>query len=338
MIYKGKYFDGQSSIAIDVSVKRREDQSIIVSGHNINSKTLRFDQYKISPIVGRSPIKIKLPDGALIEIPYDKNISEVFRSGAGLFERVAGATEKKLSYIILVSVLAIFFTLFIYQYGVNITVKLIQPFISTSIKDKIGNQVMVILESSHLSTPANNKDKFLHNLMMQIYPKGQLNLDIKILHRSMKAGFGNEEIANAFALLPRTIIVTEGLLKPLTERQIQAIIAHELGHLVYDHGTQNLIRSSLLSMISMATLGADPGVFNTIALSLYEAHYSQSQESQADEFAVKLLKSYKLDPLELANALTILDKRKASKLEKYLSSHPMTEERAKRIAILVLGE
>jgi predicted Zn-dependent protease len=77
------------------------------------------------------------------------------------------------------------------------------------------------------------------------------------------------------------------------------------------------------------------------------AQYSQAKETEADEYAIRLLKSRGISPVHLADLFESLDnytpnakdkekkkKRKSSwledQMEDYLSSHPMTEKRIQR--------
>lgn len=57
------------------------------------------------------------------------------------------------------------------------------------------------------------------------------SIHLKIIH---------ENAPNAFAVGRRTICVTDGLLE-LTDEEIMAVLAHEMGHLVYGHSTIQLL-------------------------------------------------------------------------------------------------
>jgi Zn-dependent protease with chaperone function len=46
-----------------------------------------------------------------------------------------------------------------------------------------------------------------------------------------RMGRGDKEVTNALALLPNTIIATDKLVKVLDDSELEAVLAHEMGHL-----------------------------------------------------------------------------------------------------------
>lgn len=90
--------------------------------------------------------------------------------------------------------------------------------------------------------------------------------------KSINLKIVNDKSPNAFAVGRKTICVTEGLLN-LSDEEIMAIFAHELGHLAYKHttiqlliGGGNLLISGMLLLIKLVcwTISA---IFALIALS-----------------------------------------------------------------------
>ena len=142
---------------------------------------------------------------------------------------------------------------------------------------------------------------------------------------------------NAFALIPDNVVLFDALVLGLTEDELEAVVLHEIGHLRYEHGLDALIRASLLSLVSIVILGGDPGTLHAVAISLLDARHSQAAEIEADLFAAKLLAELGKDPLLLATALDKLESaqgtsnREDDSILKYLSSHPLTSERRKRL-------
>ena len=90
--------------------------------------------------------------------------------------------------------------------------------------------------------------------------------------KSINLKIVNDKSPNAFAVGRKTICVTEGLLN-LSDEEIMAIFAHELGHLAYKHttiqlliGGGNLLISGMLLLIKLVcwTISA---IFALVALS-----------------------------------------------------------------------
>ena len=306
-----------------------------ISGLKEITRIINKGHYRVMPLVGKTPVKIRLENGGMIEIPYEESVLKDFVSKTNFFERLVRMFEQRYHMAMIVSVLAVIACGLIYSHGLSLLVGIVHPMVPYKLKDTVGNHVWSILENSSMQASglgAANTVK-LKRLMDEIFDPADLPHGVQIFARSMKmpGSSADDEVPNAFALLPKSIVVTDGLSKKLSDVEVQAVIAHELGHLKYDHGTQNLIRSSALSLASLALFGADPGIFNTIALSLFEAQYSQEQETQADQYGAVLLKRKKKDPMDLARALQKIDSGSESQFQKYLSTHPLTSERAARI-------
>lgn len=106
---------------------------------------------------------------------------------------------------------------------------------------------------------------------------------VRLLFRSSELG------ANAFALSHSTIIILDDLVALTeTQRQLDGILLHELGHLEYQHGMKAIVRSSLLSLSVALLTGESSGVIDNLAgIGVFVANNGQSQqaEREADRYA-----------------------------------------------------
>jgi predicted Zn-dependent protease len=129
---------------------------------------------------------------------------------------------------------------------------------------------------------------------------------------------------NAYALPGNIIILTD----------VDAVIAHELGHLHQRHLIKRIVSSHLFTEVALRLNGQD-GVArqmsSTLASLSLAPHYSRQHENEADKFAIDLLIENKQSPLLLALALIRLDnhyKEKGVARANYTSSHPDTAARS----------
>jgi len=140
--------------------------------------------------------------------------------------------------------------------------------------------------------------------------------------------------ANAFSLPAGEIIITDELVR-LAENpeQINAILLHEIGHVHHRHVMQQVIRSSLISVvISMAT--SDLSVLEDLVVVLpvfvLESGYSQADEIEADAYMFEHMARLQMDPIHFANLMQIITQDipniDGTSL-KYFSSHPETSKR-----------
>ena len=152
------------------------------------------------------------------------------------------------------------------------------------------------------------------------------------------------DTANAFALPSGTVVVTDRLVEILgNQQQLDAILLHEIGHVVSRHSMRQVIQSSALTVALVMFTGDTSAVdqwAGALPVFLLQSQYSQGFETESDIYAFEHMTKLGIDPVRFAEALTLITddaykdtpktKETADKLEtalKYLSSHPLTVER-----------
>jgi Zn-dependent protease with chaperone function len=148
---------------------------------------------------------------------------------------------------------------------------------------------------------------------------------IQVQFRDGAGSFG----ANAFALPAGTIVVTDQLVnKAVHDDEIVAVIAHEIGHVVYRHGMRNAFQASLISLLPTLLIGDVSSVSTVVAtlpVILTKLGYSREAEREADMYAVQALTAMHIPAHRLGDLLKRIDK--GGDLPGYLSTHPPTPER-----------
>ncbi|HEX7773509.1 MAG TPA: M48 family metalloprotease, partial [Pyrinomonadaceae bacterium] len=156
---------------------------------------------------------------------------------------------------------------------------------------------------------------------------------------------GRAQLANAFATNQDTVAITNSLLKNLSRREVDVIMAHEIGHLQAHHPhMRNTI--TIVVMIAMNVVGSmvavsvglhnlTPIVFSAaIALSsLILFFVSRRNERQADEIGIKLTN----DPEAFISGLAKISKLNLTPLHSgrwgaSLDTHPATMHRFEKVA------
>ncbi|WP_392563399.1 M48 family metalloprotease [Orbus wheelerorum] len=99
---------------------------------------------------------------------------------------------------------------------------------------------------------------------------------------------------NAWSSLNGCIRINSGLLKILNDHEIQAVIAHEIGHIALNHSITAFHHAKAAEIKNN----------NEIILFVPQS-LSQKQEIAADNYAINLLKQLNIDPNVL---ITMLDK------------------------------
>ena len=156
----------------------------------------------------------------------------------------------------------------------------------------------------------------------------------------------NDSAINAFALPGGFIYVNRGALEAADNgAQISGVIAHEIGHVVARHGT-NQMSKALLPQLGLAALGgltsgkggwaatlAQYGV--PLGLNLYFLKNSRAAEAQADLLGTQEMTDAGYDPHQLAHFFEKLEQGggsgKVSGAAAWFSDHPSPENRVQNI-------
>jgi putative metalloprotease len=142
---------------------------------------------------------------------------------------------------------------------------------------------------------------------------------------------------NAWAMANGCIRVYSGLMDLMTDAEVTGVLGHEIGHVELGHtkkAFQVAYATQLASQAAVAFGGQAAAMLNdaqilSFANELVNAQFSQSQESEADNYSYDLLKKKHLNTTALATSFDKLAKLGGS--SSILSSHPDSKERADAI-------
>jgi len=145
---------------------------------------------------------------------------------------------------------------------------------------------------------------------------------------------------NAFALPGGWIYLNRGLIvASANESELAGVIAHEIGHVVGQHGARQVTKQFGLALLVQLAMGEqeDPslvrqvaGQFAAIGAGLTLLKYSRDAEREADAFAIEEMHAAGIDPEGMAGffeKLLEMHKTEPSGVEVWLSTHPTTAER-----------
>lgn len=134
---------------------------------------------------------------------------------------------------------------------------------------------------------------------------------------------------NAIAVPGGGIGLSPSLLEILkTEEGLAFVIAHELGHHQHRHSLRRLGRALTIRVAAALTISNHDLSAIETAIAIAENGYSRKQEYQADEFALRLVfGKYGNNPNALEFFNSLLEKRSDPIWQKYIGTHPITEDR-----------
>ncbi len=143
---------------------------------------------------------------------------------------------------------------------------------------------------------------------------------------------------NAFAMANGTIRVYSGLMDKFTDDEVRYVIGHEIGHVKSGHSKSRMqaaLRTSALRK-GVESSNTKAGVLAStelgdLAEKVIRAQHSQSNEREADDYALKFMKAKKYNPQACVSALEKLSALSGGSSSSFLSTHPAPKDRAERL-------
>lgn len=156
------------------------------------------------------------------------------------------------------------------------------------------------------------------------------------LRLEFRSGFG----ANAFALPGGLVVMTDGMVAAadkhgLGDDALVGVLAHEIGHVMSRHTTRMVVEQAVLNVGLGLALGDVSSMLSTGASLLTGLAYRRGHETEADCFAIALLKQASVPATPMGQLLVAVERDAAKGKEpesagwaELLSSHPDTAARA----------
>ncbi|MDR1826068.1 MAG: M48 family metalloprotease [Rickettsiales bacterium] len=170
----------------------------------------------------------------------------------------------------------------------------------------------------------------------------------KVDPRRMKINILSDNEFNAFVLGGQDAFVNTGLIVKIENpAELQAVLAHEIGHAELGHMVQmrakmraEFVRSLIVSALGVgmaATVSPEAGI-GMIGASVAASRqsmlsFSREEERSADDFAIKTLVKAGVDPNALLSVFQKMQSARENAINPHHIGHPLTEERMKNIKV-----
>jgi len=327
-LLKARLFDKQSSRFDDVSLEFKEDH--IYLHQKDQTKAYKIDDITISERLGNMPRFIYLNDGKVCECEDNDTIdAELKKRKLTQGARLIHHLESKSIYILPALAITSLIIFAFLKYFVPYSAEKISQALPQSIASQIGTGTLAamdkfILEPSHLPKAKQKsiQDGF-KNMTSKLKDLPPLNLEFRF---SKKIG------PNAFALPDGTIVMTDQLvLLSHNNEELLSILAHEIGHIKHRHALRMVFQNSAVFII-ITTITGDAttasGMVSTLPTMLIESSFSRELETEADDYALFVMKSTNIDLHYFSDIMTRLSQgEKGNEIEEYFSSHPVSASR-----------
>jgi predicted Zn-dependent protease len=150
------------------------------------------------------------------------------------------------------------------------------------------------------------------------------------------------QTVNAFALPGGQIFITLGLFDRLqTEAQLAGVLSHEIGHVINRHSAQQMAKGHLGQLLATAVgvgvsddqgHGREAMMAAAMANQMMQLRYSRNDESQSDEYGLKVMAQAGYNPRAMLDVMQILkEASRGGRGPEFLASHPLPETRLRAI-------
>lgn len=144
-----------------------------------------------------------------------------------------------------------------------------------------------------------------------------------------------DSTVNAFAIPGGHVYFQTGLLlQAETASEVAGVMGHEISHVVARHGTESLSRQYGVGILASLVLGQNPALLTRLVANIVATgafmKFSRNAESEADRLGLQFMYAAGYDPEGMASffeRLLDLRKNKPNVIERFFSSHPLTEDR-----------
>ncbi len=293
-------------------------------------QSVRFDD----PI-GSAPRRATLPDGTLFETTDHKTVESAFGDTPGSIIHKLERLHPRMVGFIAVAIAA---TWVIWRYGLDILAAGALAITPPQVVDAIDagtlqtiDFVIAVPTQSTAEERAIAQGVF-DTLLATLDEDVRAAHDFRLEFRAMP-GLG----PNALALPGGTVIMTDEFMRLFPSEDIQAgVLAHEIGHVVEQHGLRQLYRSVGIAVLVALIAGDTVPIVEEILLEgnvLLSLTFSRRSENEADEFGVDLAQQAGYDP---AGLITFFDwlQDEMGDTSSWLSTHPSSAERVDRLRAL----
>ncbi len=195
---------------------------------------------------------------------------------------------------------------------------------------QLSNESCQAMDAENQVAPANNKYTQRLNKLIAKMPK---DIDGK---KAVYKVYLTKDV-NAWAMANGCIRVYSGLMDLMNDDELRGVIGHEIGHVALGHSKKRMQTAYATSAARQIAASSGNAALSTLSRSqagelgekFVHAQFSQSNESEADNYSFDLLTKQKMERKGLVSAFQKLAKLGGGGGNSLMSSHPPSEERAK---------
>jgi Zn-dependent protease with chaperone function len=317
------YFDGKTSRRMRVTLTVEAGMAIITGDLE---RQCPIAELRVSERTRNAARKVTFPDGAYLEILNNVAFNTLLDT-TGHRDSFVVRLQQSWRGALLAAVATVAILVLGYVYGLPAASHAVANALPEKVERAIGRETLSFLDKRMLAPsglPPEQRQAIIARFAALKPPREGVPTH-EIVFRKSNIG------PNAFALPSGQIVLTDEIVRLVdNEDAVMGILAHELGHLHERHIMRRIIQSSAIGAVATALFGDVSAVIANVPTVMLDLKYSRDAEREADEYAVAMLKENGIDLSNLTEVFTKLEKASGDSVP-YLSSHPPSSERVKRI-------
>ncbi|MCC4117380.1 M48 family metallopeptidase [Aromatoleum toluclasticum] len=332
MRLEGRFFDGASSRSHRASVLV-EDGCARVEGASGDAllPAVELERLEFSSRVGNTPRFLRFPGGGSFETDDNDAVDRLSApsSSVGGF---AHRLESKLRYVLIGLLVAVAFVWGSVQWGVPALARIAAFSLPAEVTGHAERMALEIMDRQ-LFEPSRLPQEEQARLLAVFAPLTEdaaQDPPVRVLFRAAAGPLG----ANALALPAGTVVLTDPLVQLAQhDEELVGVLAHEIGHIRHRHAMRSSLQASFVGLVATLVVGdvsSVSSIVTALPLILTQLGYSRAFEREADQYAVETLRRHGIGTQPFVDILQRLDPSGDEK-GAYLSTHPPTPERVRRI-------
>jgi len=330
MKFEATYYDGIHPVGKLVTILVSDNGKANFIGPEV-SYSCHWQDLNVSHQLGNTVRSMQLPNGAKCEAFAHQQINQLENQySRSVLSQYLHGLESRWHYVLMASVIVVGFTWSMIVYGIPALANTVAKALPVSVDERLTEGTLSILDERILETSKLDQQtqQRLRNKFSIMVENSQDEHNYQLLFRQ---GLG----ANAFALPSGHIIVTDKLADIADhDEEVLAVLAHEIGHVVHEHGLRSVLQSSAVALLLTAVtgdIGSASGFAAAMPIILLETNYSRKFELEADSYALDYMLAHNMDTNHFATILQKItgqdDEEHEDSAFSYLSTHPATQER-----------
>ncbi|MGE6795306.1 M48 family metallopeptidase [Psychrobacter okhotskensis] len=322
----GKWYPKDSSVqyAAQLTVAKTRYEVKIVSSETGNDSerhqniTGQWSQVTINDRLGNTERKLTLTDGSLFTTHNNDAIDTIINSNknsdtASKWRLRLHRHETKMTSVLTMLVITVVFVFSFIKWGIPWTSQTVAHALPQQTGEFIGHQSLDFMDRYFLKPTqisGTEQQQIISRFKTRLKPfGGDENIQYRLHFRDMS--IGGSSLPNAFALPSGDIILTDKFVElSQNDDEIDAVLLHEMGHVVERHSLEMLTQNSLTTMIVILVLGNPDGISELatgLGTALVSNHYSRQYETEADEFAFNKMLEIGIDPKAFGDILSRME-------------------------------